>query len=75
MKVRVTLRAVILMILLVLPTVPPSLVSHFFLCDAENKFAKGKEQDNDNDKENSGGDVKPAVCGPPGLREDTVESN
>jgi hypothetical protein len=54
------------MILLVLPTVPSSLVSHFFLCeDAENKFAEGKEQDDnedddDNDnKENNGGDVKP----------------
>jgi hypothetical protein len=52
------------MTLLVLPTVPSSLVSHFFLCDAENKFAEGKEQDdnkddNDYNKENNGGDVKP----------------
>jgi hypothetical protein len=67
------------MILLVLPTVPSSLVSHFFLCDAENKFAKGKEQDNNednndnNDKENSRGDVKP--CFKKAKVSTTVESN
>jgi hypothetical protein len=61
--------------LLVLPTVPSSLVSHFFLCDAENKFAEGKEQDNnkDDNKENSGGDVKP--CSKKAKISTTVESN
>jgi hypothetical protein len=70
--------AFILMILLVLPTVPSSHVSHFFLCDAENKFAKGKEQDdnkdnNNEDKENSRGDVKP--CFKKAKVSTTVASN
>jgi hypothetical protein len=63
------------MTLLVLPTVPSSLVSHFLLCDAENKFAEGEEQDDDNndDKENIGGDVKP--CFKKAKVSTTFESN